>query len=164
MWGEYFLPSLDSTQSSETRYKMQHIYFSTGFHKWPNTSSWGSVRIFLQGYLYAVTQHLLTRQNFLSLNSLKVFWRSLAEISQYFHFVDNSNHLTDLVIRILWTLVMSISDAQGMMLTVILTYRGYGAPIWQWRWISDDFLDNILQKMKVSFGRKWRKYMVKTSW
>jgi hypothetical protein len=31
--------------------------------------------------LYAVTQHLLTRKNFLFLNSLKGFWRSLAEIS-----------------------------------------------------------------------------------
>ncbi len=41
----------------------------------------GSVRIFLQGYLYAVTQHLLTRRNFIFLNSLKGFWRSLGEIS-----------------------------------------------------------------------------------
>ncbi len=32
--------------------------------------------------LYAVTQHLLTRRNFLFLNSLKGFWRSLGEISQ----------------------------------------------------------------------------------
>jgi hypothetical protein len=31
--GEYFLPSLDSTQSLETHYKMQYNYFSTGFHK-----------------------------------------------------------------------------------------------------------------------------------
>ncbi len=61
------------------------------------------VRIFLQGYLYAVTWHLLTRRNFLFLDSQKGFWRSLTETSQYFHFVDNSNHLKDLVIRILWT-------------------------------------------------------------
>jgi hypothetical protein len=33
--------------------------------------------------LYAVTQHLLTRRNFLFLNSLKGFWRSLGEISQF---------------------------------------------------------------------------------
>jgi hypothetical protein len=73
--------------------------------------------------LYAVTQqHLLTRKNFLFLNSLKGFWRSLGEISQYFHFVDNSNHLKDLVICILWTLVVSLSDAQAMILTVILTF------------------------------------------
>jgi hypothetical protein len=38
------------------------------------------VRI-LQGYLYAVTQHLITRRNFLFLNSLKGFQRSIAEIS-----------------------------------------------------------------------------------
>ncbi len=30
---------------------------------------------------YAVTQHLLTRSNFLFFNSLKGFWGSLAEIS-----------------------------------------------------------------------------------
>ena len=42
-----------------------------------------SVRIFLGGYLYAVTQHLLTRRNFLFLNSLKGFWRSPAEISLF---------------------------------------------------------------------------------
>jgi hypothetical protein len=33
--------------------------------------------------LYAVTRHLLTRRNILFLNSLKGFWRSLAEISLY---------------------------------------------------------------------------------
>jgi hypothetical protein len=45
--------------------------------------AWGSggVKIFLQGYPYAVTQHLLTRRNFLFLNSLKGFQRSLEEIS-----------------------------------------------------------------------------------
>ncbi len=26
---------------------------------------------------------------------------------------------------------------------------GYGAPIWGWHQSSDDFLDNILQKIKV---------------
>ncbi len=51
VWGEYFLLSLDSTQSSEMHYKMQHNYFSTGFRKWPNTASWGSVRISTHGYL-----------------------------------------------------------------------------------------------------------------
>jgi hypothetical protein len=74
------------------------------------------VRIFL----YAVTQHLLTRKNILFLNDLKGFQGSLAEISQYFHFVDNSYHLKDLVICILWTLVMSLFDTQAMILTVIL--------------------------------------------
>ena len=38
-----------------------------------------SVRIFLGGYLYAVTQHLLTRRNFLFLNSLKGFRISLEQ-------------------------------------------------------------------------------------
>jgi hypothetical protein len=61
------------------------------------------------------------KKEFLFLNSLKGSWRSLAEISQYFHFVDNSNHLKDLFTCILWTLVMSFSDAQAMILTVILT-------------------------------------------
>ncbi len=84
---------------------MQNNYISTGFSKWPNTSSWESVRIFLQGYLYAVTQHLLTRWNFLFFNFLKGFQRPFAEISQYWqlcNFIDNSNHLKDLIIRILW--------------------------------------------------------------
>jgi hypothetical protein len=58
--------------------------------------------------------------NFLFLNSLKDFKRSFAEISLYFHF-NNSNHLKDLVIHILWTLVMSFSDAEAMILTVIIT-------------------------------------------
>ncbi len=75
----------------------------------------------MRKFLYAVTQHLLTRRNILFLNSLKGFQRSLAEISQYFYFVDNSNHLKDLVICILWTLVMSSSDAWVMIFTVILT-------------------------------------------
>ena len=38
-----------------------------------------TVRIFLGGYLYAVTQHLLTRRNFLFLNFLKGFPRSLGQ-------------------------------------------------------------------------------------
>ncbi len=121
VWGDYFLLLLDSTQtfSLDSHNKMENKYISTGFYKWPNTLSLGSVRIFLNGHLYAVTQHLLTRRNFLFLNSLKGFQRSLAEISQYYHFVDNSNHLKDLVICILWTLVMSLFDAQAMILTVI---------------------------------------------
>ena len=51
------------------------------------------VRISLGRYLYAVTQHLLTRRNFLFLNSLKGFWRwrSPAEIQlfiDFIHFID----------------------------------------------------------------------------
>jgi hypothetical protein len=42
------------------------------------------------------------------------------QISHYFHFVDSSNYLKDLVIYILWALVMSFSDAQAMILAVIL--------------------------------------------
>ena len=34
-----------------TQYKMRNKYFSADFHNWPNTLSWGSVRIFLGGYL-----------------------------------------------------------------------------------------------------------------
>jgi hypothetical protein len=41
--------------------------------------------------------------------------------SHNFHGFYNSNHLKDLVIHILWTLVMSFSDAQAMILTMILT-------------------------------------------
>ncbi len=63
------------------------------------------MRIFLQGYLYAVTQHLLTRWNFLFLNSLKGF-RDLLQrshnIDNFIHFIDNSNHLKNLIIRIRW--------------------------------------------------------------
>ncbi len=60
---------------------------------WPiPTWPWGFVRIFLHRDLYVATQHLPTRRNFLFLNSLKGIRRSLAEISQYFHF-NNSNHL-----------------------------------------------------------------------
>ena len=39
--------------------------------------------------LYAVTQHLLTRRNFIFLNSPRGFWRSLEERSHNF----NPNHL-----------------------------------------------------------------------
>ncbi len=138
VWGEYFLLSLDSTQSFsslEIHFKMQHNYFSAGFHKWPNTLSWGCVRIFLHGYLYAVTQHLLKRRKFLFLNSLKGFWRSLADIS-YFHFVDNSNHLKDLVIRILWTWwcpypMLRRWSSQWFSHAV---YSKWGVPIWTIRW------------------------------
>ena len=77
------------TSASKQHYKMQNKYFSSGFNKWPNSLSWGSVRIFLGGYLYAVTQHLLTRRNFLFLNSLKGFWRSPAEISLFICFTDS---------------------------------------------------------------------------
>ncbi len=66
-----------------------------------------------------VTPVFVHKKEFLFLNSLKGFWRSLAEISYVSHF-NNSNHLKDLI-RILWTLVMSFSDAQAMILTVILT-------------------------------------------
>jgi hypothetical protein len=33
VWGEYFLLLLDSTQSSDTHYKMQNNYFLTEFRK-----------------------------------------------------------------------------------------------------------------------------------
>ncbi len=84
-WGEYFLPSLDSTQtfSLDTHYNTQNKYIWTGFHKWPNTSSWGSVRIPTRN-LYAVTQHLHTRRNFIFLNSPRGFRRSLEERSHNF--------------------------------------------------------------------------------
>ncbi len=99
--------------------------------------------MFLQGYPYAVMQHLLTRRNFLFSNSLKGFWRSLSEIS-LFHFGYNSNDLKDLFIHILWTLVMSFSGAQAMILTVILT-------VYQTQWL----LDTIWWLWEMSsFGRK----------
>ncbi len=41
--------------------------------------------------------------------------------SHKFDFFNNSNHLKDLVVRILWTMVMSFSDAQAMILSVIIT-------------------------------------------
>jgi hypothetical protein len=43
--------------------------------------------------------------------------------SHKFCLFNNSNHLKDLVICILWTLVMSFSDTQAMILTVILTVK-----------------------------------------
>ncbi len=46
--------------------------------------------------------------------------RDLTTFTNFF-FVDNSNHVKDLVIHILWTLVMSFSDANAMIPTVILT-------------------------------------------
>ena len=45
-----------------------------------------SVRIFLGGYLYAVTQHLLTRRNFLFLNSPRGFRSSLGQRDHFIHF------------------------------------------------------------------------------
>ncbi len=67
-----------------------------------------------------VTPVFVHKKEFLFPNSLKGFWRSLVEILQLSPF-NNSSHLKDLVIRILWTLVMSFSDALTMILTVILT-------------------------------------------
>ncbi len=68
-----------------------------------------------------VTSVFVHKKEFLFLNSLKGFWRSLAEISKFSLF-NKSNHLKDLVIRILWILVMTFSNAQAMTLTVILTF------------------------------------------
>ena len=55
------------------------------------------MRIFLGGYIYAVTQHLLTRRNFhfLFLNSLKGFWSSLEQRPHFIHFIYfiDPNHL-----------------------------------------------------------------------
>ena len=79
------------------------------------------VRIFLQGYLYAVTQHLLTRRFYLFFKFPERFLEISCKDLTIFSLVDNSNHLKDLVIHILWTLVMSFSNAQAMILTVILT-------------------------------------------
>jgi hypothetical protein len=72
------------------------------------------------GVSILVTPVFVHKKEFLFLNFLKGFWRSLAEISQLDHFY-NSNHLKDLVIFILWTLVMSFSNAQAVILTVIFT-------------------------------------------
>jgi tetratricopeptide (TPR) repeat protein len=46
--------------------------------------------------IYAVTQHLLTRRNFLFLNSLRGFWRSLVQRSHSFFF-SSSAKLNDLI-------------------------------------------------------------------
>jgi hypothetical protein len=40
--------------------------------------------------------------------------------SHNFHFIDNSDHLKDLIICILWTLVMSFSGAQAIIVTLLL--------------------------------------------
>ncbi len=95
VWGDYFLLSLDSTQSSEMHYKMQHNYFSTGFCKWTNTLSQGSVSIF-------VTTIFVHKKEFLFLKSLKGFGDLLQRSHNFLNFY-NSNHLKDLVIHILWT-------------------------------------------------------------
>ena len=34
-------------------------------------------------------------------------------------------------------------------LWIVFFYGGFGAPLQQWSWSSDDILDNILQKTKV---------------
>ncbi len=81
VWGEYFLLSLDSTQSSEMHYKMQNKDFLTGYHKWPNTASWRSVRISFMDISMMVTKHLSSWREFTFLNSPKGFWISLPEIS-----------------------------------------------------------------------------------
>jgi len=46
------------------------------------------VRIFLGGYLHAVTQHFLTRRNFLFLNSPRGFRRSLGQRPHFICFID----------------------------------------------------------------------------
>jgi hypothetical protein len=108
LFNHLFLPHLQPVQPLPCT-----IIFSTGFRKLPNTSSREIVSIL-------VTPVFVHKKEFLFLNSLKDFQKSLAEISQLSLF-NNSNHLKDLVIRILWTLVMSFSDAQAMILAVILT-------------------------------------------
>ena len=52
-----------------------------------------TVRIFLGGYLYAVTQHLLTRRNFLFLNYLKGYPRSLGQRPHVVDFIDSFDSL-----------------------------------------------------------------------
>ncbi len=91
--GEYFLLSLDSTQSSRTHYKMQNNYFIPGFHKWQNTASWGSVRISFMDISMVVTYYLSSWREFTVSNSPKGFWRSLPEISVLLFSFVNPNHL-----------------------------------------------------------------------
>ena len=100
---------------------MQYNYFSSGFNKWPNTSSWGSVRIFLGGYLYAVTQHLLTRRN-----SLKGFPRSLGQRPHFIGFFDFIESFDSLLVLSFLShrhqpsfesFVMLVHEAQAMILT-----------------------------------------------
>ncbi len=71
------------------------------------------------------------------------------ERSHNFNNFYDSNHLKDLVICILWKLVMSFSDAQAMILTVILTY------IW-----SDGFQKNALVKTKKTLLQLFIVYTV----
>ncbi len=67
---------------------MQNNYFSADFHKWPNTLSRGSVRIFLRGYLFVWLQYLVSKEEFLFLNSPRGFWRSLGQRPHFIHLID----------------------------------------------------------------------------
>jgi len=67
------------------------IFFPAGFHKWPFTLSWGSVRIFLRWYLFLWLQYLVSKEEFLFFNAPRGFWRSLGQRSHFIcldNFVD----------------------------------------------------------------------------
>ncbi len=81
---------VDSIQSSEMHYKMQHKYFLTGFRKWPNTASWGSVRIsFMDISLRFWLGICHLEGNFYFWISQKVF----GDLFQRSHSFVNPNHL-----------------------------------------------------------------------
>ncbi len=67
-----------------------------------------------------------------------------------------SNHLKDLIIRILWTLVMSFSGAQAMILTVILTvyqthdFKAPSGDYDKWQFLGKNKLKNIFFTHHVS--------------
>ena len=88
-----FLFYYGQTPTLETYYKMQNNHFLVDFHKWPITSSWGSVAIFQCGYLFVWLQYLISKEEFLFLNFLKGFRWSLVQRSHFLvfiHFVSRS--------------------------------------------------------------------------
>ena len=87
---------LDSTQTPPTtvmRYNMQNNYFISAFRKWPNTASWGSVRISVMDISMWWLSIYSSWREFTVLNSPKGFWRSLPEISLLLSSFGNPNHL-----------------------------------------------------------------------
>ena len=84
----FFILYYGQTHTLETQYKTQNKYFSADFCKWPNIWSWGSVRIFLRGYLFVWLQYLVSKEEFLFFKFPKRLSElSWAKTSPFLHFI-----------------------------------------------------------------------------
>ncbi len=114
------------TSASKKHYKMQNNYCLSGFNKWPNTSSWGSVRIYLRGYLFVWLQYLVSKEEFLFLNSPRGFRSSLGQRAHFIRF-DGFNQplsfLSHLYQQSSESFMMLVFEAQPTILTFKMKMR-----------------------------------------